>query len=354
MKIFKTIFACTIVLSLLLTATACRDSSMEDDFNESAVISNATTATGAAVNTELDTSEQLSIGSATSGTALSDITLSKDLSGSINIDGSALMSAISDKIAEQFRTACPKMSIKIGVSGTEDGISKFSAQKIDICNTSRQLTAAEVSAAKATGVDFIELKVAYDGVVIAVNKDNPIDSITLKEVKSIWNPDSSIISWKEVNAKWPDNELLVFGPKANTGLIEFFTKSVLNTSGNQIGVYTEVSSDKELIKSLSGDNTSIGLTTFANYFNSKNSIKALKVDFGQGPVAPDIDSIKNGKYNDLSSPMYLYVSKTALQRIEVKAFVKYYLENASKIVTDAGYVPLADKDYSTQLLSALN
>jgi len=199
------------------------------------------------------------------------------------------------------------------------------------------------------GAAYVVKEVAYDGVVIVVNKSNPVDSITLNEIKSIWNPDSVLMNWNEVNAKWPNNDLMVFGPKADTGIIEFFTKNVLHTTDNQIGVYTEVNSDKELVRCISGDNTAIGLTNFANYFNAKSSIKALKIDFGEGAVIPEIDSIKSGKYQLLSSPMYLYVSKASLQRTEVKAFIKYYLENASKTVTEAGYVPLSDTDYTSQL-----
>ncbi len=344
----------SVAVSMVLSFTGCRDSSIDDDFNDADQMSTAATAAAASPSKAEDgeVSQQLSIADSTSSSSLSEIK-SEALTGSISIDGSALMSAISDRIAEQFRKACPGMTIKTALSGTEEGISKFLNQQLDICNTSRQLSSSEVNKAKAKGLDYVEFKVAYDGVVVVANKDNPVDTVTSSEIKAIWEPESSLITWKEVNPKWPENDLMVFGPKANTGLIEFFTKNVLKTNDNQIGVYTEVNSDKELVKSIEGDNTAIGLTGFANYFNSRSTIKALKVDFGSGPVTPDMDSIKNGKYQLLSSPMYLYVSKTAFQRTEVKVFIKYYLENASKIVTEAGYVPLAEKDY-TEELKALN
>lgn len=348
-RIFMNKLVLSIILaSLLLSATGCRDSSLED-FDEAEVMSSAASSVTPTPSSEDETAQQLSIADSTAQPTLSEIELSNDLSGSISIDGSALMSAISDKIAEQFRKACPKMTIKTALSGTEEGISKFISGNIDICNTSRQLSVSEVQSAKTKGLDYVELKAAYDGVVIVVNKGNPVDTISLKEILSIWKPDSSLITWNEVNPKWPENDLMVFGPKANTGLIEFFTRHVLKTADNQIGIYTEVSSDNELIKNITGDNTAIGLTSFANYFNARDSIKALRVDFGSGAVLPDVESIKAGKYQQLSSPMYLYVSKVSLQKQEIKAFVQYYLQNASKIVTEAGYVPLSDKDYTEEL-----
>lgn len=352
-NIFNKIIVSIVLLSILILIPGCRDSSIDDEFDEASILAAATSTATSSIVSENEASGKLSITDTASQSALSEITLSKDLSGLISIDGSALMSAISDKIAEQFRKACPKISIKTGLSGTEEGINLFIAQKLDICNTSRPFSSSETSNAKSKGADYVEFKVAYDGVVVVVNKSNPVASISLNEIKSIWNPDSVLMNWNEVNAKWPDNNLMVFGPKADTGIIEFFTKNILHTTDNQIGIYTEVNSDKELVNSISDDNTAIGLTSFANYFNAQSSIKALKIDFGSGPVLPDIDSIKNGKYQQLSSPMYLYVSKASLHKTEVKAFIKYYLENASKTVTDAGYVPLTNQDYTSQL-SSLN
>lgn len=348
-NIFYNIIISIIILGMSTIFVGCRDSSVEDDFSKSTTAASDTSTAKASTGPEDETTNQLAISDTTAKSDLSEITLSKDLSGSISIDGSALMSSISDKLAEQFRKACPKMTIKTGLSGTEQGIKLFVSHKLDICNTSRPLNSAEAAKAKANGADYVEFKVAYDGVVIVVNKSNPVDSISLNEIKAIWNPDSTMMNWNEINKKWPDKELMVFGPKADTGLIEFFTQNVLHTANNQIGIYTEVNSDKELVKSISGDNTAIGLTNFANYFNSKSSIKALKIDFGKGAVLPEIDSIKNGKYQAMSSPMYLYASKTSLQKTEVKAFIKYYLDNASKTVLEAGYVPLSDNDYTSQL-----
>lgn len=340
-------------ISMLLFSAGCRDSSIDDAY-EAAIRTTAASkaasgsaAPAAAANDEV--SGLQSISDSTTETALSEITLSKDLSGTISIDGSAMMSSISDKLAEQFRKACPKMSITTGLSGTEEGIAKFLAQKLDICNTSRALNDSETAAARAKGIDYAIFKVAYDGIVIAVDKDNPVDTITLDEIKAIWEPDSAVMEWKEVNSKWPDNSLMVFGPKADTGLIEFFSTNILNTADGQIGIYTETASDKEFVKSIAGDAAAIGLTGFSNYFNAKASIKALKVDFGSGPVTPDVDSIESGKYRQLSSPMYLYVTKTSLQKAETKAFIKYYLDNAAKIVKGAGYVPLPEADYQAQL-----
>lgn len=334
---------------MFILITGCRDSFTDEDFDEASILPSYNIIT-ASTTPEDKTSNQLSTVTATQ-TDLLEITQSEDLNGLISIDGSLLMSTISDKIAEQFRKVYPEMSIKTGFSGTEEGIKLFIAQKLDICNTSRPLNSSEAANAKSKGADYIEFKVAYDGIVIVVNKSNPVDSISLNEIKAIWNPHSVLMNWNEVNEKWPDNKLMVFGSKADTEIIEFLTKNSLLTTDNQIGIYTEVNSDKELLKSLSDDNTAIGLTNFANYFNAKASIKALKIDFGEGAVIPDIDNIKSDKYQMMSIPMYLYVSKASLQKTSVKTFVTYYLKNASKIVTEAGYVPLSDQDYISQLSS---
>lgn len=350
--LIKNAFTATIAVAIALAFTGCRDSSIDDEYDAGILAANSTEVSVSLPSKPEDEtySRQLSIqDSSTASSKLSELEVTGDLSGSVNIDGSALMSAISDKIAEQFRKAFPNMSIKTSLSGTDEGIARFIDKRVDICNTSRPFSKSEANKAVSAGISYTEFQVAYDGVVIVVNKDNPVDIISYAEINEIWKPDSSITNWNEVNSKWPENDLVVFGPKAGTGIIEFFTKNVLNTIDNQMGAYTEVNSDKELVASIAGDNSAIGLTGFATYFNSRESIKALKVDFGSGPVEPDIASIKEGKYQKLSSPMYLYVANASLERKEVKAFIKYYMENASKIVTQSGYIPLSDKVYSEQM-----
>jgi phosphate transport system substrate-binding protein len=372
-KILKALtFIFIILICSVIFFTGCRDSSIgpedmavasastgnisdskpTDSTNQTTVSSSTAKSTESAADSSTTVKSDQSFNASLEGNnpdaKLQEVDDSLNLKGKVLIDGSAMMSPISDKIAEAFRKVYPQMEIDVSMSGTNEGIVAFISGKTDICSTSRAFTDSEASDAKTHNLDFIQLKVAYDGIVIAVNKSNPVDSISLEEIRKIWMPDSTISNWNEVNSKWPDQDMMVYGPKSDTGLIDFFCNNILGTKNHEIGSYSETENDEELTKTIINDNTSIGIINFSNYFINKDKLKALKIDSGSGAVLPGIDTIKNGSYKILSSPMYLYVNKNSLSRKEVKAFVQYYLENASKIVMSAGYLPIEDSGYKSQ------
>jgi phosphate transport system substrate-binding protein len=88
--------------------------------------------------------------------------------------------------------------------------------------------------------------------------------------------------------------------------------------------------------------------SYSTYAANKEKLKALKINAGKGPVMPSVETVKSGEYQALSSPMYLYASEASLQKPAIKAFIKYYLENASKLVMKSGYIPLPDSEYHEQ------
>jgi len=89
---------------------------------------------------------------------------------------------------------------------------------------------------------------------------------------------------------------------------------------------------------------------FAYYEANQSKMKLLTIDDGKaengaGPVAPSADTIKNGTYQPLSRPIFIYIAKTASARPEVQKFVDFYLKNADKLVREVGYVPLGSEIY---------
>ena len=78
-------------------------------------------------------------------------------------------------------------------------------------------------------------------------------------------------------------------------------------------------------------------------------LKAVGIDSGGGCVLPSEETVRNTTYKPLSRPLMIYVSKAALQRPEVNAFVKFYLENAAELVPQVGYVALEDANYQEGL-----
>ena len=122
------------------------------------------------------------------------------LSGTINIDGSSTVYPISEAIAADFEREYPGVKPTVGVSGTGGGFKCFVKGETDISDASRPIKPEELKATQENKVKFIELPVAYDGLTIAVHKDNAfVDQLTVADLQKIFLEESAAKTWNEIN-----------------------------------------------------------------------------------------------------------------------------------------------------------
>lgn len=271
------------------------------------------------------------------------------LTGSVKIDGSSTVFPISEAMAEEFRKVNPDVQVTVGESGTGGGMKKFGPGEIDIADASRKIKAEELKLLKDRNDDAIELAIAYDGLSVVVNKENTwAASMTKEELKKIWAPDSKVTKWSDVRPEWPNETIKLYGPGTASGTFEYFTEVIVGTAKSSRADYTASEDDNVLVKGVAGDKYALGYFGYVYYLNNKDKISLVAVDAGKGAVAPSEQTIKDSTYA-LSRPLYIYVSKNSLARTEVKEFVKYYLNNAAKIVPEVGYVALDAASYQNSL-----
>src|SRR6187397_1887069 len=125
----------------------------------------------------------------------------------VSLDGSSTVFPISEAVAEEFQKVEKAIRVTVGISGTGGGFQKFCRGEIDISDASRPISATEVEACSKSGIEFIEMPVAYDGIAIAVNpKATWADKITVAEVNKLWAPDAQgqVKKWNQIRASWPD------------------------------------------------------------------------------------------------------------------------------------------------------
>ena len=278
-------------------------------------------------------------------------TSSEALQGEIRIDGSSTVYPITEAIAEEFRIDQPDVKVTVGVSGTGGGFGKFGRGEIDINNASRPIKEQEAADAKANNIGYVELKVAYDGLVVVVNKENTwVNEITVDELKKIWEPaaQEKITRWNQVNPAWPNEEFSLYGPGVASGTYDYFTEAIVGKSGSSRGDYTASEDDNILVQGIAGDKNGLGFFGLAYYEENKSKLKLVGVKTDSGVVIPTAETVKNGTYKPLSRPVFIYVSNASMERPEVSAFVRFYLDNASALVPDVGYIPLTDQEYQAE------
>lgn len=270
----------------------------------------------------------------------------KDLTGTINADGSSTVFPITEAVGEEFGRLAPGVKISVGSSGTGGGFKKFCAGETDISDASRPIKDEEKATCRAAGVEFVELKVASDGLSVMVNRGNTfVDCLTTDELKKIWGPNSPVKNWSEVRSGFPSRPLTLYGPGTDSGTFDYFTAEINGTEGASRTDYTASENDNVLVTGIAGDANALGYFGYAYYVQNSDQLKLLGVNSGTGCVTPSEATINDGTYKPLSRPLYIYVSKKAIARPEVSAFIDYYLEVVSDLVADVGYVALHSSDF---------
>ena len=271
--------------------------------------------------------------------------------GYISIDGSSTVFPITEAVAEEYRNVNKKARVTVGMSGTGGGFKKFCRGEISISGASRPIKPTEIELCSKNQIDFIELPVAYDGIVVVVNKNNNwVDKMTVEELKKLWGPNAQkvIIKWNQVRPTWPDKEIHLFGAGVDSGTYDYFTAAIVGKEHSSRGDYTSSEDDNVLVQGVKTDPNSLGFFGYAYFWENKNDLKVVPISYqGKPPITPSFQTIEDGTYQPLSRPIFIYVSKKeANTRPEIKEFISFYLKTAPDLVKKVGYVPLPPKAYS--------
>ncbi len=269
------------------------------------------------------------------------------LTGVVRVDGSSTVFPITEAVGEEFQNLHRGVRVTVGISGTGGGFKKFLAGETDINDASRPIKGKEVKKANEAGMEFIEIPVAFDGLSVLVNPKNDwVDHMTIDELHKIWQPGSTVKTWKDVRPDWPDQPIALYGPDVDSGTFDYFTEVVNGKSQVCRPDYTASADDNVLVTGISGDVNALGYFGYAYYEENKDKLKLVPIDGGAGPVLPSESTINNGSYSPLSRPLFIYVNKPAAQRDEIKAFIKFYMDHAAELSAEVGYVGLPAEAYT--------
>ncbi|HYH55034.1 MAG TPA: PstS family phosphate ABC transporter substrate-binding protein, partial [Anseongella sp.] len=279
------------------------------------------------------------------------------LTGKISIDGSSTVYPITEAVAEEFRAVERDVRVTVGVSGTGGGFKKFGRGETDISNASRPISSEEIALCKANGIEFIELPVAYDGLAVVINPANDfVDYLTVEELKKIWEPaaQGTITRWSQVREGWPDEPLNLYGAGVASGTYDYFTEAIVGKAKSSRGDYTASEDDNVLVQGIANDKNALGYFGLAYYLENSAKLKLVPIDDGNegngaGPIAPSMETVSKGTYQPLARPEFIYINAESAKREEMKAFVKFYLENAQELVEAVDYVPLEARAYELAL-----
>ncbi len=270
----------------------------------------------------------------------------------VAVDGSSTVFPISEAVAEEFSRQ-HETRVTVGASGTGGGFRKFCSGEIAITGASRPIKPEEVELCAKRSVAYIELPVAYDGLAVVVNPANHwVDHMTVADLAKLWAPDAQdeVETWKDIRAEWPAEEIHLFGAGVDSGTYDYFTQAIVGKEHSSRGDYTSSEDDNVLVHGIASDRLALGFFGFAYYRENASQLKLVPIDDGKadnglGPILPSPQSVRDGTYQPLSRPVFIYVAEAACAKPEVTTFVDFYLERGPALVEEVGYIPLPESAY---------
>lgn len=242
-----------------------------------------------------------------------------ELSGTVATDGSTSMEKVIGTLGEAFEQNHDGVTFTYNPTGSGSGIKAVQNGRCDIGLSSRNLKDEE----KESGLK--ETVLAYDGIAIVVNPENPIADLSVEKIADIYT--GKIKNWKEIGGQ--DAEIVLIGREAGSGTRDGF-ESITGTE-EKCEYRQELTSTGDVITTVSSNPNAIGYVSLAAV---NNSVKAIKVD----GVEPSEETVKDSSYV-IQRPFVLVTKEgVELSKVAQEFFDFVTSDDATELISSAGVV----------------
>jgi len=250
----------------------------------------------------------------------------------ITVKGSDTMVILAQRWAEVYMGKHPNVSVQVTGGGSGVGISALINGSTDICNASRPMKNSERDKLKQRYNSLgVEIKAAKDGLSVYVNEANPVNELSLDQIKNIYT--NKITNWNQVGG--PDKKIILYGRENSSGTYVYFKDNVLNGEDYSSSMQT-LPGTAAVVNAVVKDKNGIG---FGGAAYAKG-IKMMKVkkDANSTAYEPTEVNIKSGNY-PIARYLYLYTKSRPTGAI--KEYIDWILsEEGQQIVSKVGYFPV--------------
>lgn len=259
----------------------------------------------------------------------------------IRAKGSDTMIQLSTAWAEAYRKVNPRVQINAIGGGSGTGLAALQNDTTDICNSSRKIKKEEADTVKkATGKDVSEHIVCFDALAVYVHPSNPLDQISVEELREIWAEGGTNENWEQVGGT--PGKITLVGRQNSSGTYDYFREHICGKTPDKKqrefrqGV-SELVGSAEVVETVSKTPTAMGYSGMG-YRN--DSVKVLKISNKKGEpgVAIGAEVARNKSY-PLARELFIYTAGEPAG--EIKAFLDWVKgPEGQAIVTKQEFVSL--------------
>lgn len=294
----------------------------------------------------------------------------------ISIVGSSTVYPFTTVVAERFGKTTEFGTPKVESTGSGGGLKLFCAgvgvAHPDITNASRRIKQSELDRCRANGVEVVEVKVGYDGIVLANSKgagqyEVSREDIWLALAKDVPGPDGNLVknphaTWSDVNPDLPEVGIEVLGPPPTSGTRDAFVELVMEEgcagfaaiqalegdaresacqAMREDGAFIEAGeNDNLIVQKLEANRDALGIFGFSFLDQNRNKVQGAAID----GVTPTFDAIADGTY-PVSRPLFIYVKKNHVGTIPgITEFLAEFTSDDAwgdlGYLTDRGLIPM--------------
>jgi phosphate transport system substrate-binding protein len=255
--------------------------------------------------------------------------------GFIQVKGSDTIVNAAQEVAEEFMKAYPHVFVAVTGGGSGVGIASLINKTCDVATASREMKPKEIETAMQHGVTPKEFTVAYDGVALIVNKDNPVDKLSIEDLHKIFTGKAR--NWKEFGGK--DLGIVTLSREVSSGTHMYFKEQVVRLgkkdSTEEFSNETLLlSSSQAIVEETAANEAAIGYLGMG-YISERT--KPVAISSGKGYYPPDVNNVMSKKY-PLSRGLYFYTNGEP--NGVTKLFINFTMgAKGQERFKDTGFVP---------------
>jgi phosphate transport system substrate-binding protein len=268
----------------------------------------------------------------------------RDQRAVIQNKGSDTLLNVAQAWAEAYAAVNPNVAVAVTGGGSGTGVSAMINGTVDIANASRKMRESEIEAARGNGVEPIEFIVGYDALAVYLHEDNPIDVLTLGQLKDIYGEGGPLTRWSDLGVEVPgcgSDEIVLVSRQNNSGTYVYFKEAVLGDDTEYKLGSRDMHGSKDVVDLVENTPCAIGYSGLA-YATEHVGMPCIAADEGADCVTPTIATAVDGSY-PIARPLMMYTA--GRPQGAVREYMDWILSSEGQcVILERGYAPYTETE----------